>query len=237
MDIKMIKHVSLDAWNTLLIPNPTFAKLRNEYLASICGISDHQMKIIYDKTKRFVDDAAEHNCKAYTTPQVYDLLFTTYVQMSSNFVRNNHSFDIDAVMTCVNELFIANPPTIPDDTIDTLNWLDKYQIEWGIISNTNFISGEILHKVIMSEFPEYSDQRIFAIYSDLVGMSKPALGMFDKLYQHKKERFEYVQKKHIVHIGDNITCDIIGAAQYGFTTALVTHPSELAEVIDNICFE
>lgn len=236
MDIKMIKHVSLDAWNTLLIPNPTFAKLRNEYLASICGISDHQMKIIYDKTKRFVDDAAEHNCKAYTTPQVYDLLFTTYVQMSSNFVRNNHSFDIDAVMTCVNELFIANPPTIPNDTIDTLNWLDKYQIEWGIISNTNFISGEILHKVIMSEFPEYSDQRIFALYSDLVGMSKPALGIFDKLYQHKKQQRPPIQKKHIVHIGDNITCDVIGAAQYGFTTALVNHPSELSDAIENICF-
>jgi FMN phosphatase YigB (HAD superfamily) len=233
----MIKHVSLDAWNTLLIPNPTFAKLRNEYLASLCGISDHQMKIIYDKTKRFVDDSAEHSCKAFTTPQVYDLLFTNYVQMSSKFARNTHSFDIEYVMNHINVLFIENPPTIPNNTIKTLNCLKHYDIEWGIISNTNFISGEVLHKVIMSEFPEYSDQRIFALYSDLVRMAKPALGIFDKLYQYKKERFECIQKKHIVHIGDNITCDVIGAAQYGFTTALVNHPSELSDVIENICFE
>jgi putative hydrolase of the HAD superfamily len=88
----------------------------------------------------------------------------------------------------------------------------------SILSNTAFIKGSTLRKVI-SHY-ELSDYFKFQIYSDEVGFSKPNPKIFQLVYD-QINNFKPLQKKEVLHIGDNIVADYNGAIRFGFDAHLL----------------
>jgi putative hydrolase of the HAD superfamily len=88
----------------------------------------------------------------------------------------------------------------------------------NILSNTAFIKGSTLRKVI--SYYELSEYFKFQIYSDEVGISKPNPKIFQLIFD-QINNFKQLQKKEVLHIGDNIVADYNGAIRFGFDAHLL----------------
>ena len=74
----------------------------------------------------------------------------------------------------------------------------------------------------------------FQIYSDEIGISKPNKSIFQLMIDsvntiHKK----YIPLQKIVHIGDNIKADIIGASKLGLSTLQInSNQNTILNILD-----
>ena len=87
----------------------------------------------------------------------------------------------------------------------------------NILSNTAFIKGETLRKILNEiTLSEYFD---FLIFSDEVGYSKPNIEIFkmmwDEILKIRKDS-SILKKEEVIHVGDNLSADIEGAKKFGF---------------------
>jgi len=87
------------------------------------------------------------------------------------------------------------------------------------LSNTAFILGKTLHKVLSGY--ELSSYFSFEIYSDELGLAKPNSEIFQILYE-KINQIKPVDKQKIIHIGDNQIADYNGAKNAGLQAHLLT---------------
>lgn len=102
----------------------------------------------------------------------------------------------------------------------TLEALHKEGITMNILSNTGFIRGANLRKLL--DFYELSRFFSFQVYSDEVSLSKPNYLIFDKVFTEISKTTTLV-KNQVLHVGDNPEADVKGAAAYGFETWLIQH--------------
>lgn len=88
----------------------------------------------------------------------------------------------------------------------------------NILSNTGFIKGHTLRKIIA----EYELEQYFSfhIYSDEVRFSKPNYKIFQLVYDQINS-FKEITKKEVLHIGDNRIADYDGAIKFGFAAHLL----------------
>ena len=110
----------------------------------------------------------------------------------------------------------------PDLTYPKVQLLFKEIIEQektiSILSNTAFIKGTTL-RVLLKHY-ELDNFFSFQIYSDETGFSKPSNEIFKLVYNEVKS-FKSIEKKEILHIGDNRIADYNGALNFGFDALLV----------------
>jgi putative hydrolase of the HAD superfamily len=201
-----IKHISLDVWNTLLIPNKEFSKRRTEFLASYFDMPVELAKIEFTATKHILDTMAMERGVSLPPFNVYVLLFNRF---------NSDKFDeIPTVRNKILELFKQYPPEMIKETRDELSriYIDgKYSL--GIISNTNFVSGDVLHDTLVEQSGVKFESPVF---SDLVGFAKPSKGIFNIHFQGLRRFKPELKKENVVHIGDSAVCDFSGAGGFGF---------------------
>ena len=88
----------------------------------------------------------------------------------------------------------------------------------SILSNTAFIKGFTLRKLI--EQYDLENYFSFQIYSDETGFSKPNKEIFRLVY-NEVNNFKLIEKKEILHIGDNRIADYDGATNFGFDALLI----------------
>jgi putative hydrolase of the HAD superfamily len=224
----MIKHVSFDVWNTIVKPNPEFASTRTKLIAIALNLDPDYVKTAYTKVKRFVDGCAENSDgAAFTTDEVYKLLFSSlHVPVSPGLARE--------IRETVDELFKRFPPIIVPSVVTLFDYLRKQGITASIGSNSNFISGTVMHPYLQSVLGERAagDAYLFGVYSDLVVTAKPSKLFFDAVaFKTNVYRDDSVARAEILHVGDNEICDVEGARRAGMHSLLIGSPDLLCEQV------
>ena len=241
-----IKHISLDAWNTLLIPNPLFAKRRAELLAGVFLCSEEFARKMYTKTKLEIDTFTERSGFSISPEECVKRLILNF----------NQDVNIKWLKDKIDFLFEKSQPIILDSVVSTIKFLyEEHKITFSISSNTNFISGRFLGTIIKNKFRNECDDAIsFMVFSDLnkenvehghlieeffgikdafVRCAKPSSKFFKLVMDNANiiRTADPLLKNNILHIGDHQVCDFNGASAFGFNVKLINSPSDLPDAL------
>lgn len=212
-------HLSLDAWNTVLIPNTIFCQKRNEMVSKLFNIQSEVLEQAHIITKHHIQiDTVEH-LKSYDPLDSFKLLM---IYLDMEFKQ-----DLFHVWYCLTRyLFLEYPPIILPETINAINkWCEHNT--WGISSNTNFITGSILNHYITKSINKSG----LNTYSDLEHFVKPDPKFFDII--KAKVRYKNPDTT-IIHVGDDISCDIKGAKKANLDFLWCDKPENLSKIITSL---
>ena len=229
-----IKHVSLDAWNTILIPNTQYAIRRSNILAEAFSCSPEFAAKVYTSVKRRLDKHAEEAGEGYATEYVYNELLAAFPR------HLNVDIEELRVLHIENEFF-NSPPSILEETKKAIRLLKDRGITVSISSNTNFISGRILGRFIQEQVGNFD----FMLFSDTMQMShsakngwfipaKPSHSFFSQVMKYCSVLRPEIKAEEILHIGDNEICDYNGAKNFGFQAKLLPSVNDLPEMLIGI---
>lgn len=221
---------TFDVWNTLIVANLEFSRLRTEAIAEAYGVTFEEAKEAYTSVKFFLDQSAEIASICMSTPQCWQLLDVTIERIRRKKGLNKaYRVDRKALSEKCNELFKANLPILTEGTKDVLRRLKASGKSMGIISNTNFIPGSLLYSELFAEL-EVFDATLF---SDDYGHPKPRHNTFNHImYRLQREDDEHGHPT-IVHVGDNLICDGF-AVRYGYNFQHVDNPDNLVEIFKSV---
>ena len=229
-----IKHVSLDAWNTILIPNTQYAIRRSYILAEAFSCSPEFAAKAYTAVKRRLDKHAEEAGEGYTTEYVYNELLAAFPR--------HLNVDIEELRVLrIEDEFLNTPPSILEETKTAIQSLKNRGITVSISSNTNFISGRILGRFLQEQVGNFD----FMLFSDTMQMShsaksgwfipaKPSPAFFSAVAKYCSVLHPEISAENILHIGDNEICDYNGAKNFGFQAKLLTSVNDLPEMLMGI---
>jgi hypothetical protein len=221
----MIKHISLDMWNTIAIPNLQFSNARNQYLSNTFNIPRDIVDKTVTKVKQLLDNDAEKLGIGRSVDYNYKTLFT-YLEIDINYA----DLYLSKVISDIGDLYQQFPPIVLEDIIQTINDVQqKHNITFSISSNTNYVSGYNVHIFLKSIGINPS----FGLYSDIIGYSKPHSFFFHHLKYRVAELHNFTTAYHnILHIGDNEICDG-SIREHNIPCCIIKHPNELSNTILN----
>jgi len=227
----MIKHVSFDVWNTLVVANPHFAAARAELLSEVSGVPAAQCKAVYTRVKQQLDrTASEYGIGAPVICSLDKLMLELTGKQAHHDVLDKLQYNIE-------RLFALYPPKVTDAAIRTISTLLDKGILISIGSNTNFVSGRVMHQYLRRVLQFHAGPRPFfgGVYSDEVLTSKPSEAFFAAvidLAQHTaQQNHQRRTNEQILHVGDNYVCDVEGPMDAGMHAALVPTPDQLFDVV------
>lgn len=212
------QHYSFDLWLTLIKSNPLFKKYRSKYFHQHFNFKHISLEEVEQKF-RSVDVMCnainERTGKNIDADEMYLMVIS---QINNNHV-NLHDIDIDQLYQTMEALvFDYLPQVYDDDTLNLLSDLKNQGATTNILSNTGFIKGATLRKVLQElTLAQYFD---FQLYSDEAGMSKPNPAFFELMISQAKQ-LAVVELKDITHIGDNPKADVEGALRAGVNAKLI----------------
>lgn len=213
INIPMNKHISLDFWNTVGIPNPEFAEARNRYLAICFNVTKECAAVQYSMVKRYLDYGAEELGIGLSSTTCWEMLTSQFGRRYAATQAESH----------VRHLFRRYPPTILPETIEQMKLLEKAGVTFSIGSNVNFISSYVIKDMLRAKGAPF----LFFAFSDDLGVSKPSKNFFDIIKRQ-------VEGKEIIHIGDSDVFDCQGARQSGITPVFLASPELLPQVLGAI---
>lgn len=209
-------HISLDVWNTLLKPNTqTYPKVRAELISKWCGVSVEDAAMLYRNAKRMLDERARwlgiSSTVEYNWTMLVDMITLWAKERDpkfkmANIVSDPHIIRIALARDC-HEAFLQHRPTILPETVQIIRDLQNQGHSFCITSNTNFISGSTVLKVLHEG--GINIHRINCRFSDSERTSKPHRDIFKEILTDKGlhgREFDYLLD-HVVHIGDDPHCD------------------------------
>ncbi|MFD2144609.1 HAD family hydrolase [Mucilaginibacter antarcticus] len=214
------QHFSFDLWLTLIRSNPAFKQerakcfyqhfnFRNKPLDEVVAVFrqvDLMCNLINEKTGKNID-----------ADEMY-LMVLSIINDGDSRVWGIDIAELYADMEAL--VFKYLPVAYCDETIGALAHI-KQQTGGtiGILSNTGFIRGvtlrKVLHQIGISEHVD------FQLYSDETGMSKPNSGFFNLMLEELKAHHTEIDLKRVIHIGDNPIADIAGAQAVGIQSLLI----------------
>jgi putative hydrolase of the HAD superfamily len=210
-------HFSFDLWLTLIKSNPEFKIKRNLLFRDFFAVDAPIEKVTavvryYDVLCNTINEKTGLNFDTY---EIYYLILSALnVKIDEIETEQLHLFYTETEL-----LFLEYKPELLYPNIQTLfKEITIQQKTINILSNTAFIKGNTLRKVI-SHY-ELSEYFKFQIYSDEVGFSKPNPKIFQLVFD-QINNFKSLQKKEVLHIGDNIVADYNGAMSFGFDAHLL----------------
>lgn len=170
-----MKAISFDLWGTLIRSNPEFSKAQESLVKEFTEIENWK--------------ELKENAKVYISSQE---LLGIHVDRDKILrpLLNLSLKDYRSFIEYSNELFLKNPPLLKD--FDVVSILRDKGYRCYISSNTTFIYGDTLAKVVYDNFGIIKNNCNF---SDELGVSKPNEQMFN------------FQIKPTYHIGDNLITD------------------------------
>ena len=217
LEYSKYKHISFDLWLTLIKSNPEFKNKRNLLFKDFFEVNSSIEKVTdvvrhYDVLCNNINEKTGLNIDTF---EIYYLILNALnVNIDEIGIERLSHFYKEAEM-----LFMKFKP---DLTYPKVQLLFKEIIEQektiSILSNTAFIKGTTL-RVLLKHY-ELDNFFSFQIYSDETGFSKPSNEIFKLVYNEVKS-FKSIEKKEILHIGDNRIADYNGALNFGFDALLV----------------
>ena len=217
LDYSKYKHISFDLWLTLIKSNPEFKNKRNllfkDFFELECSI-EKVTEVIrhYDVLCNNINEKTGLNIDTF---EIYYLILSALnINIDEiGIVRLSHFYK-EAEM-----LFMKFKPDLIYPKIKLLfKEIIEQEKTISILSNTAFIKGFTLRKLI--EQYDLENYFSFQIYSDETGFSKPSNEIF-KLVYNEVNSFKSIEKKEILHIGDNRIADYNGALNFGFDALLI----------------
>lgn len=217
INIQQHQHFSFDLWLTLIKSNPEFKNKRNLLFQDFFEVECSTAKL--SEVVRYYDLLCNNiNEKTGLNIDTFEIYY---------FILNALNVKIDEIGTEKLTQFYDETELLfmkfkPDLINPKIQWLFQQIVEQGktinILSNTAFVKGVTLRKVL--EHYELNRYFSFQIFSDEVGISKPNEAIFQLVYDEIKS-FKAIEKKEVLHIGDNILADHNGALNFGFDALLL----------------
>lgn len=225
-----IKHISLDFWNTLGIPNKDYSDRRMQILSDysvshtvMSGSHTHAPEYChkaYKEVKKRIDDMT-----AYGQYSSLDECFTMLCDWLEMDNPPHHL--VTEMKAKLWRAFFDNPPKISLNTIEVMEKLKRKGITFSIGSNTNFIPGIVLRNAVLDKLDLFD----YMVFSDEVGVSKPVNKFFQIINKKCWDSFGHCGDS-IVHIGDSEVFDLLPAKQFGINAELVSDPFALPELLE-----
>lgn len=215
------QHYSFDLWLTLIKSNPSFKKERAKFFYKNYNFKNKQIEEVQDAFRK-----VDIMCNAINEKTGGNIdaeeMYLMVIFMINDYSLTIDKIDIQELYKVMDLLLFKYLPEIYcDDTVIVLNRIkQKDDITLNVLSNTGFIKGNSLRKVL--DLLGLSDYFDFQIYSDEVGMSKPNRQLFLWLMKKVEEMKNTVcLPKSIIHIGDNPVADMAGAKAVGIYSLLI----------------
>lgn len=225
----MIKHISLDFWNTLMISNKKFSNYRLEFLKKefFPNIKIKELNFYLEKIGEESDVINMSEGVSIPSELMYQRLFAQF-EIELDINRAQDLYD------SLEFFFLDNPPkplVDLDEFKKALKILKNKGFTFNISSNTAFIKGTTLRRVLKHyNLLDYFD---FLIFSDEINCSKPSHNFFDKLVKDCEKI--NILKKSILHVGDSYEADIEGAQLSQIKSRLIDYKKEsLIDLLMNL---
>jgi putative hydrolase of the HAD superfamily len=216
-----VRHISFDVWNTLVSPNPAFSEARDALLSKAYGSSPERVRWVYKSLKNTLDMAAEQVGVARDTSKCFAIL-------AEMFGHGAYAAEIQVDME---KLVEKHPPLAHDEIVVALRMMTrKSPVTLSIGSNTNFISGHLLSRLVLDT---WDVPWAFKVFSDEQGVSKPNPSFFDAIATKVASLNPQITRHSIAHLGDNPVCDVQGAHEAGFTPIHVANPSLVPKALQH----
>jgi FMN phosphatase YigB (HAD superfamily) len=211
-------HYSFDFWNTIAFSNPKF---KDERTNLICNYFENKfnkqlIKEAFSKIGNAFNEQIEYGGITKTTNELYNEVF--------EFIGVNQTFDLENVKKQIFDLFLKYPPTLSEDFILFLESTKTEKITLSITSNTAFIPGSIIQECLKKL--NIFDRFDFYIFSDIEQCSKPNFAVFEKILN--KSEFASYTNKDIIHIGDNLKTDYLGAKSANISPFLLLNEKPIS---------
>lgn len=216
------QHYSFDLWLTLIKSNPGFKTERTKIFHrdfNPANKSIDEVAHAFRQVDLMCNAVNERTGKNIDSDEMYLMV----ISLINNNQFNLHEVDTTRLYTEMEDLIFKYKPVLySDETIEVLGHLkDLSGITLSILSNTGFIRGFTLRKILMElKLHSYFD---FQLYSDEVGLSKPNPDFFKLMLKKISEvnPANDANLKNIIHIGDNPKADIEGADAIGINSFLI----------------
>ena len=217
LDIANHKHFSFDLWLTLIKSNTEFKSKRNLLFKDYFQVESKIEKV--NEVVRYYDVLCNNiNEKVGLNFDTFEIYYLILNALEVNLEKIEKSKLLDFY----NETELLFMKFKPELIYPNIHLLFKDIKEDGktinITSNTGFIRGLTLSKLL--NFYDLNNYFSFQIYSDEVGFSKPNKEIFNLVFD-SINKITTIEKKEILHIGDNIIADYNGAINFGFDAFLI----------------
>ncbi len=211
-----LKALSLDIWQTLIQSNPAFKPSQIRFLQEKTGVSNFAL---FQKIMQTVDQEIDAESTATGVDFGFQERIKTIwkkledekleLKIQANELKNKV---LEEWYLENEEIFLANPPKpIEADIRETLAQIREKNIKIGLLSNTGFIRGTTMRKVLNNM--EILQETDFQLFSNESQITKPNIAFF-RLLEEKLT----CEPKEILHIGDNYEADYQGATQASWQT-------------------
>lgn len=227
------QHFSFDLWLTLIRSNPDFKKKRAAHFHQHFNHNNCTLEQV-EQTFRQVDVMCNLINEKTGKNIDADEMYLMVLSMMNNGDAKVWQIDVNALYTDMEALLFQNlPGPFSTETPSALAHLKQNtNATLGILSNTGFIKGVTLRKVLNQiGIDRYIDVQL---YSDEAGMSKPNTAFFKMMLEQLKQHHDQVDLDRIIHIGDNPIADVGGANAVGIRSQLINSNNiYLTDIIDN----
>ncbi|WP_412469332.1 HAD family hydrolase [Pedobacter sp. KLB.chiD] len=215
------KHYSFDLWLTLIKSNPTYKQERVQYFFRNFN-SKHksidEIAITFRQVDLMVNAINEKAGKNVDADEMYLMI----ISMINDHDFNFNDIDLERLDEDMEQIVFNHMPQLYcDHCLAVLAKIkDSGNCSTNILSNTGFIKGKTLKKVIEHlGIGQFID---FQLYSDEVRMSKPSVGFFQLMFdQIDRKKHPELLLTDVIHVGDNPHADIRGAQAIGINSMLI----------------
>ncbi|MCX2449892.1 HAD family hydrolase [Pedobacter sp. PLR] len=215
------KHYSFDLWLTLIKSNPAFKTERTKYFHARFNSKKktiEEVATVFRQVDLMVNAINEKTGKNIDADEMYLMVISIINDYSTDF----QDVDTEGLYLEMETLLLNNMPLLYNpESLTVLSELKASGLSTlNILSNTGFIKGKTLRKVLSSL--KLSELLDFQLYSDEVRLSKPNPEFFKlMLNMIDREKHPEIGLHEIIHIGDNPVADVKGAKAMGINTLLI----------------
>ncbi|MCX8094585.1 MAG: HAD family hydrolase [Caldisericia bacterium] len=204
----MLKVISLDLWDTIIEDREDLEEKRGEirikklyeYLSPL-NISYEEAKEAYNKMSEWLFSVQRKTLRSINTEKQICYFFKLF-EMTINEVV------LEDIKNVYETAIFDIPPPLIDGVEDFIKKLKDLKLKLCILSDAGRTPGWALREILKRfSLLDYFDKTFF---SDEIGFVKPNKKNFQKIL----DEFN-VEKKEVLHIGDNFEKDIIGAKNFG----------------------
>lgn len=208
----MIKALTFDLWNTLI--GDTHVDISKRRIAILLHLCEQQrcyrdisaVRSAYQSATRLWEECWRIKRKGISINELVDHIFETLN------IRLDPAFQ-DQAVTRFAEVVLEDPPPLLDYASSVLEVLHtKYRI--GLICDTGFTPGKVLRQVL----EKHNILHYFSclLFSDEVGATKPSALIFQRALDALQ-----LAADEVVHIGNLLETDIVGAKAIGMTAVWI----------------